>query len=653
MARRRRATNCKRRMDMADVYNLTAEDIAELELGSIDPSTIDCSELAEFRAKSQFINTQHDFEVSRVYLRDFIGEIFERPMNGERNFEPFEERGCDSYLKWAGERDNGLPHDYSENQFTYNPIVFYKSPRSKKGEKKSDGTDTTDRNTHKVILKDDWKNDSWLEHRYFALTSPITYIGKRNTNKNARMLYAFAIDLDDVGPEQLQILWNGFQMRLEHEPFRKLGLSLIPVPNMIVSSGHGLHLYYILRTPVALYRFNVGLLQQIIQLLYTLVFFPAKDGKGGTSRVVKLKCHGIFHSFRLPDTRTKPLCKDVTTKKTVGVGARIEAWKFVDRKFWTLGELVGYWAGNKKMKEKFSPKVIMELERGGRLHNPRRLTRAQALKAYGKLLEPGESKGHWVTNRAMYDSWLRRCQNPDVGGVKFGHRFYCVLILVANAMKCDIPYEELERDALALIPILDKLSPDASKEFTENDVKKALSSYGRDELIRWRLEMISAMAGIEIKRVKRNRRKLSTHLSICRATRDVLCAERGDEPWDAHNGRKHETVENSKNADLVRQWREKHPDNHNKAACARDLSMSRTTVTKWWKLLDEPGASEQTTKQTSSMSFDELRQWMMENLEPVRPQYQMELTSEEMMSALTNPDDPNYHKIHREVVKKE
>jgi len=220
-------------------------------------------------------------------------------------------------------------------------------------------------------------------------------------------------------------------------------------------------------------------------------------------------------------------------------------------------------------------------------------------------------------------------------------------------MKCDIPYEELERDALALIPILDKLSPDASKEFTENDVKKALSSYGRDELIRWRLEMISAMAGIEIKRVKRNRRKLSTHLSICRATRDVLCAERGDEPWDAHNGRKHETVENSKNADLVRQWREKHPDNHNKAACARDLSMSRTTVTKWWKLLDEPGASEQTTKQTSSMSFDELRQWMMENLEPVRPQYQMELTSEEMMSALTNPDDPNYHKIHREVVKKE
>ena len=104
---------------------------------------------------------------------------------------------------------------------------------------------------------------------------------------------------------------------------------------------------------------------------------------------------------------------------------------------------------------------------------------------------------------------------------------------------------------------------------------------------------------------------------------------------------------------MVLQWREEHPGNHNKSECARDLNLTRPTVRKWWNLLDEAGTSEQTTVQASSMSFDELRQWMMENLEPVRPQYQMELTSEEMMSALTNPDDPNYHKIHMEVVKKE
>ena len=637
---------------MENVYNLTAEDIAELGLESVDPSTIDCTELAEYRAKSRFINTQHDFDVSRVYLRDFIGEIFERPMNGEANFEPFEERMCDSYRKWADERNNGLPHDYSENQFTYNPIVFYKSPRSKKGSQKADGTDTTDRNTHKIILKKDWETDSWLEHRYFALTSPITYVGNRSTNKNARMLYAFAIDLDDVGLEQIQVLWNGFLRPLDHAPFTGLGLTLIPVPNLIVSSGHGLHLYYIMRTPMALYGHNVGLLQQLIALLYDLVFYPSKDGKGGTSRVEKLKCHGIYHSFRLPETRTKPLCKDMETKKTVGMGACIEAWKFNDRDFWTLSELAQYFIGNKRLSKIFSTKVLMELERGGRAHNPLRMTRAQALKKYGKLLAPGEKKKHWITDRSLYDGWLERLRNPAEGGVKYGHRFYCVLNLVACAMKCNVPYEEVKRDAMDLIPTLNALSPDASKEFTDADVVKALKSYGNEDLIRWRLEMISGMTGIELKRVKRNKRKLNVHLGVCRATRDVLCAERG-EAWDAHNGRKHETVENSKNAAMILKWREEHPDSHNKSECARDLGLTRPTVRKWWNLLDEPGTNERASQEPAFTSFEDMKRWMAENLEPVRPQYQMELTADEMMSALTNPDDPNYHKIYREVVKNE
>lgn len=94
----------------------------------------------------------------------------------------------------------------------------------------------------------------------------------------------------------------------------------------------------------------------------------------------KLKCHGIYHSFRLPETRTKPLCKDMETKKTVGMGACIEAWKFNDRDFWTLSELAQYFIGNKRLSKIFSTKVLMELERGGRAHNPLRMTRAQALK---------------------------------------------------------------------------------------------------------------------------------------------------------------------------------------------------------------------------------------------------------------------------------
>ncbi|MBR2254173.1 MAG: hypothetical protein IJ895_07175 [Prevotella sp.] len=630
---------------MAENYIMTPEDIEELGLKEIDPSSIDYSELAEYRTKNRFIDTQHDFEVSRVYLRDFISELFDRPMNGEANFEPFEERMCDAYVKWADERNNNLPHDYSENQFTYNPIVFYKSPRAKKGEMKGDGTNTTDRNTHKQIFKEDWKNDSWLEHRYFALTSPITYVGNRSTHKNARMLYAFAVDLDDVGPEQIQILWNGFLRPLNHAKYEGLGLTLIPVPNLIVSSGHGLHLYYILRHPIALYQSNIRFLQYISQLLYDLTFYPTKKNVTGTSRQEKYRCHGIFHSFRLPGTRTKPLCKDKETKAAVGIGAYIEAWKFDERDFWTLGEFVKYWAMEKKMLEKFTPKVIAELERGGWLHNPKRLTRAQALKKYGKLLEPGEPKGHWVTKRALYDSWLERLRKPQTGGVKYGHRYYCVLVLVANAMKCGVPYEELKRDAISVIPELNALSPDASKAFKKGDVLHALEAYGREELIRWRLEMIAAISGVKLKRVKRNKRKLKVHLGICRATRDLLALEKGKENWWEGAGRpvgSIATLDNSKVAIKIKDWREQHPDSHNKSECARELGLSRTTVIKWWKMLDETG--EKPAKE-ATMSFEDIRKQFMEEMEPVRAQYQMELTADEMMSALTNPDDPNHNAI--------
>jgi hypothetical protein len=52
------------------------------------------------------------------------------------------------------------------------------------------------------------------------------------------------------------------------------------------------------------------------------------------------------------------------------------------------------------------------------------------------------------------------------------------------------------------------------RNFTDADVVKALKSYGNEDLIRWRLEMISGMTGIELKRVKRNKRKLNVHLGV-------------------------------------------------------------------------------------------------------------------------------------------
>ena len=83
----------------------------------------------------------------------------------------------------------------------------------------------------------------------FCLCSPISYAGKRRVAKNARMLYAIAVDVDKLRysksglPYGLLSLWK----QVEKAKF-------LPRPTFIVSSGTGLHLYYVLQNPIPLYE---------------------------------------------------------------------------------------------------------------------------------------------------------------------------------------------------------------------------------------------------------------------------------------------------------------------------------------------------------------------------------------------------------------
>ena len=80
-----------------------------------------------------------------------------------------------------------------------------------------------------------------------------------------------------------------------------------------------------------------------------------------------------------------------------------------------------------------------------------------------------------------------------------------------------------------------------------------------------------------------------------------------------------------------------HPDSHNKSECARELGLSRPTVRKWWNII-------------SSESLVDKTQKVMDGLKPIDVHYQTVLTADEMMSAMTNPDDPNYDKIWRKTI---
>ena len=561
----------------------------QLEL-FMDPADIDDSAERAFYAKGKFIEQQRfvDFpDLSRVYLPDFIGEIFERPQGDLKAVEPFEERQGDRYLKWREEENTGKEHDYSEGQFQYNPIVFYKSKRknAKGNVRHQDGTGSSDQNTHRLVLKDDWRSKDWLQSRYFALMAPITYVGKSTANKNARYLYAFAVDLDGVGIEQLQMLFKGFRRTFSQELLK--GLPIIPIPNIIVNSGHGMHLYYIMRYPLALYEWNAKLLQQVCRSLYQLAWYPAnkKNGEPGTSTEEKIHCLGIYHMFRMPETMTKPLRVDKRTGATFGTGVPIQAWKLRSEHY-KLSDFARYYAYNDTLKKTFTPKVIAELERGGRMLDPNRLTLEQARKKYGEewYQNRDKPKGRFYTNRRLYDWWLAKLRDPYNSGVKVGHRYFCIMALAAFAKKCGVEQKELQADAESLLDLLDGMTNEPDNHFKLSDIKVALKAYDKEDSVRWSPRMIEHWTDIEMKKTKRNRRKQKLHLAGARAIQNINDPE-GE--WRGRPEGSVMTLDNSKVAAQVKEWILSHPDSHNKSACARDLGLTRPTVTKWWKQIEE------------------------------------------------------------------
>ena len=206
-------------------------------------------------------------------------------------------------------------------------------------------------------------------------------------------------------------------------------------------------------------------------------------------------------------------------------------------------------------------------------------------------------------------------------------------------MKCDIEKNELVEDAYSLLDRMDKLTDDEDNHFTVQDIEDALMGY-KLWYCTFPRNSIKYLTGLEMKENKRNKRLQTTHLKLARSNRDILCLDKGKVNWWEGGGRPEgsvATVDNSRIASLVKKWIDNHPDCHNKSACARDLGLTRPTVRKWWNIIN-------------SESLDDKIRKVMDAMKPVEVHYQMELTSDEMMSAMTNPDDPNYDKIWKEII---
>lgn len=413
-------------------------------------------------------------------------------------------------------------------------------------EKKKDGKPKIKRYT----VTDDLETiDRACESNNFCLMSPISYAGKSRTAEHARFLYAFAVDLDrmkyreDGSPLGLENLWE------RHIQY----LNRIPKPTFIVSSGTGLHLYYVLKEPIALFQ-NVskklqGFKRDLTELIWDETIVNIKSRK-------EIQQEGIYQGFRVPGTVTK-----------TGTRARV---------FWigektTVEELEEYTEGLRNHREGIGKYLVKKKE----------LTLQKAKKLYPEWYERRvvrrEPRGAWHVSRAVYDWWLREIREK----AEVGHRYYCLMMLSIYAQKCSmydpkhnpnpVTREELEKDAFSLLNAMEAKTTEEKNHFTDGDILDALEAFN-DKYITFPREEVEVKSGIRININKRNGRKQKDHIKVMNYIRDEI---NQNTEWRKGNGRKSKEWE-------VWQWRMLHPEG-NKSECARDLGISRPTVYKHWE----------------------------------------------------------------------
>lgn len=389
--------------------------------------------------------------------------------------------------------------------------------------------------------------DVAVESKDFCLCSPLSYAGRKRTAENARMLYAIAVDLDKVR------IVNGRPYGLENMWLKHIAeVKRIPKPTYIVSSGTGLHLYYVLEKPLPLFQSVAEELQEykreLTRLIWHETIVDIKD-------IAEIQQEGIYQGFRMPGTVTKS-------------GGRARAF--------LTGERVSIEYLNGFVADGYQAKKAENVRKRGKI------TIEEAQEKYPEWYEKrvirGEKRGVWAVNRSLYEWW----KGKILEGAQVGHRYYCLMMLAIYAQKCSyysekhnpnpVTQEELEKDCFELLEHMERLTVSEDNHFGEDDILDALEAY-QDRWTTYPRKAIEYRTAISIPANKRNGQKQADHLEEARAIRDIRARRRG-EAWDAHNGRKSKK-------DVVKEWRLANPEGI-KADCIRETGLAKMTVYKHW-----------------------------------------------------------------------
>lgn len=392
-------------------------------------------------------------------------------------------------------------------------------------------------------VTDDLEKISELASRdNFCLMSPISYIGKSRRSENARDMYALAIDLDGVSNErEFKFLMTQIERGEEMRAF----VWGLPRPTYIVSSGTGLHLYYVFSEPLRLYP---NVVKELSKLKKRLTWQAWTQGASSLHDSVQYE--SLFQGFRVVGTITKV----GTRSRAFKTGAKVDI------------DYLNFFVPEEFRAENLSYTSNLSLEEAAKKYPD----------WYERRIVKGTPKGTWTCKRDLYDWWIRRLKD----GAEQGHRYWCLMVLAVYAKKSGIEYEELSKDALGLVDFLDSLG-DGTDPFTEEDALDALEAYN-DSYITYPIKTITERTGIHIERNKRNGRKQEVHLAGARAIQEINDKFNGTN-WRDGNGRPKGSIkESTPKGEQIRAYAEEHPD-ANHSEIARALGVSRPTVIKWLK----------------------------------------------------------------------
>lgn len=400
----------------------------------------------------------------------------------------------------------------------------------------------------RIMLKDTWETEFQenVERNELALCSGLSYRGMKNRLPNAQRMHAMIFDVDNVGPNEL----DNILYRANNQPRTLLNFAM-PMPTYIVTSGSGLHLYYVFTEPLDLYP-NIKLQAKQLKYDRTAALWDFKS----TSREKDVQYQGIAQGFRM-------------------VGSINEKYGTVVRAFRT-GEKIPFEFFNQFAREQNQ----VDLKRPFR---PSQVSLEEAKikypEWYQKRIVEKHAAGHWVCKKDLYNWWIRQVDNLDM--VRGGHRYFYLMCLSIYATKCDVSRDELYQDMIKLMPKLDKID-NKGDPFTMRDVNSAIEAYDKAYYCFTIADIERLMNYYKITRNRRNYRPQKIHLMGARALQNIKHQVEGTN-WREGNGR---PKGSGTKKEIIKNWRMNHPGGI-KADCIRETGISKPTVLKWWNSIDE------------------------------------------------------------------